>query len=104
MPSTFRGHLTLEYVACSTTITYLGEQLVMLSIFGDIWIDCTYIHTSDWSGSCSEEGPLFEKAPPRSLYVDHYRRQATGDRRQATGRFTVHSQKFTHTPNAGGAR
>ena len=31
----------------------------MLSIFGDIWIDCTYIHTSDCSGSCSEEGPLF---------------------------------------------
>ena len=36
----------------------------MLSRFGDIWIGCTYIYTSDWSGSCSEEGPLFgERAP-----------------------------------------
>ena len=30
----------------------------MLSSFGDIWIGCTYIFTSDWRGSCSEEGPL----------------------------------------------
>ena len=45
--------------------TYLGEQLVMLSRFNDIWIDCTYIHTSDWSGSCSEEGPLFGDVSPR---------------------------------------
>ena len=49
-----------------TIFTYLGEQLVM----DDIWIDCTYIHTSDWSGSCSEEGILFEGALPRPLYVD----------------------------------
>ena len=37
-----------EYVAFSTRITYLGEKLVILSIFGDIWIDCTYIYTSNW--------------------------------------------------------
>ena len=40
----------------------------MLSRFGDIWIGCTHIYTSDWSGSCSEEGPLFggvgAPAPP----------------------------------------
>ena len=41
----------------------------MLSRFGDIWIDCTYIHTSDWSGSCSEEDPLFTGAHPRPLHI-----------------------------------
>ena len=56
----------------------------MLSRFGDIWIDCTYIHTSDLSGSCSEEGPLFEGAAPCPLYVDPYGR---GQRRP------VHSLK-----------
>ena len=40
---------------------------VMLSRFGDIWIGCTYIYTSDWSGSCSEEGPLFAGSPSRPL-------------------------------------
>ena len=50
----------------------------MLSRFGDIWIDCTYIYTSDWGGSCSEEGPLFGGASPRPLHVDPYslRREA----------------------------
>ena len=47
----------------------------MLSMFGDILIDCTYIHTSDWSGSCSEEGPLFEGVSLRALYVDPYWRR-----------------------------
>ena len=65
------GIRSMQY---STIFTYLGEQLVMLSRFGDIWIDCTYIYTSDWSGSCSEEGPLFEGSLPRPLYVDPYRR------------------------------
>ena len=50
-------------------VRYLGEQLVMLSRFGDIWIDYTYIYGSDLSGSCSEEGPLFESAHTRPLYV-----------------------------------
>ena len=39
----------------------------MLNSFGDVWIGRTYIHTSDWSGSCSEEGPLFGGSPPRPL-------------------------------------
>ena len=43
----------------------------MLTIFDDIWIDCT----SDWSGSCSEEVPLFKRAPPRFLYVTAYTRK-----------------------------
>ena len=72
MPSRFRRYYIYEYVLSSTKVTYLGEQLVILSIFGDIWIDCTYIYTSDWSRSCSEEGPLFEGASPRSLYVKPY--------------------------------
>ena len=54
---------------CSTKVRYLGEQLVMLSRFGDIWIGCTYIYTSDWSGSCSEEGPLFRSTLPRPLPI-----------------------------------
>ena len=48
----------------STKKSYLCEKLVMLSRFGDIWIDSTYIYTSDWSGSYSEEGPLFGHASP----------------------------------------
>ena len=32
---------------------------MIMSIFCDIWIDYTYIYTSDWSEFCSEEGPLF---------------------------------------------
>ena len=44
----------------------------MLSKFGDIWIGSAYIYTSIWSGSCSEEGPLFRSASPRSLYVTAY--------------------------------
>ena len=40
---------------------------MILSIFGDIWMDCIYIYTSGWSGSCSEEGPLFEDASSRLL-------------------------------------
>ena len=59
--------------------TYLGEQLVMLSRFGDIWIYCTYTHTSDWSGSCSEEGPLFEGAP-LALYMSTPSSEAFGAR------------------------
>ena len=46
----------------------------MLSRFRDIWISSTYIYTSDWSGSCSEEGPLFEGALPRPLYVTAYQK------------------------------
>ena len=30
------------------------------------------MYTSDWSGSCSEEGPLFGNAPLRLLYVTAY--------------------------------
>ena len=48
---------------------HLREQLVMLSRFGDIWMGFTCIDTSEWSGSCSEEGLLFESALPRLLYV-----------------------------------
>ena len=50
-----------------TRVSYLGEHFVVLSIFGEIWIGCMYIYTSDWSGSCSEEGPLFEGAPHRCI-------------------------------------
>ena len=45
----------------------------MLSSFGDICMLCTYIYTSDWSGSCSEEGPLFEGETLRFLYVEPHR-------------------------------
>ena len=41
-------------------------------MFGDIYIYCTYIYTSNWSGSYSEEGPLFRSALPRFLYVEPY--------------------------------
>ena len=44
----------------------------MLSIVGDIWNGCTYIYTSDWTGSCSEEGLLFEGATPKPLYLEPY--------------------------------
>ena len=46
---------------------YLGEQLVILGTFCDIWMRCTHVYTSDWSGSCSEEGPLVEDAPSHLL-------------------------------------
>ena len=49
----------------------------MLSRFGDIWIGYKYIYTSDWSGSCSEEGPLLRSALPRPLYVKAYRRSVS---------------------------
>ena len=69
MPLNLMGVLCMEYLICSTKIRYIGEQLMMLSRFGDIWIGCTYIYTSELSGSCSEEVPLFRGALPRSLYV-----------------------------------
>ena len=46
---------------------YIGEHLVNMSNFGDFWMICTYIHTSDLRRSCSEEGPLFEGASSRPL-------------------------------------
>ena len=65
----FKDHLTLDFVTRGTTGRHLGKQLVMLSSFGDIFIGCTYIYTSDWSGSCSEEGPFLEGSPQRPLHV-----------------------------------
>ena len=52
---------TQELIYLSTKDRYLGKQSAMLTIFGDVWKGCTsiYIHISDWSRSCSEEGPLF---------------------------------------------
>ena len=38
-----------EYKTCTTNVTYLGEHLVMLKVFGDIWMDFPYIYTSDLS-------------------------------------------------------
>ena len=40
--------------------------------FGDDWINCTYIHTSNWNRSCCEEGPLCWDKPSRPLYVPTY--------------------------------
>ena len=59
----------MELIINSTDTRYPCEQIVILNIFDDIYIDCTYIYPSDWSGSCSEEGPVFEGAPPRFLYM-----------------------------------
>ena len=54
-----------------------------------------YIHTSDWSGSRSEEGPLFEGTPPRSLYVCE-----TLDRRDGKIKEGTHARREGFTVGA----
>ena len=43
---------------------YLSEQFGDEDWFSNVWIGSTSFDTSDWSGSCSEEGGLCGGAPP----------------------------------------
>ena len=41
-----------------TRYRHFGKKMAIMSRFGDVWIGCTYIDSSDSSGSCSDEAPF----------------------------------------------